>query len=698
MYFSPVFVEKNIVKEKQSKTQKSSKASKKSLIGGQALIEGVMMRSATSMAMAVRDGSGNILLNTTRLKGAKKWYKKIPVVRGVTAFIDSLVLSLKTTMKSVDALMLEDEVEECGTPKSASPTDEQAADARIPMNRRGCTLGHSENVSETSNKKASKPKNQKKEKDKQSEEGGLGIWLIISMLFGLILGVGLFFIIPLLINMAIEDYISDNLLLQSLVEGAIRMAIFIAYLFLTSIMKTFRRMYGYHGAEHRVIACFERGLELNVDNAQTCSTRHNRCGTTFLFFVVTLSIFVFFFATWVLDLMGLNQTTVGGNSFVWALTRIGVRLALLPFVAGLSFELLRLLAKFPDSFITWPLRAPGLALQRLTTYPPSSDMVEVALIAYNEVTAMDENPDLKMLEFGQFRYSYLRPLVEEKLSAIGAESVEVDWIFCSVSGYKRNELHKLNIITYNQYGKIKRIVQKRTGKLLVENPLAIDFVGPRQKFEPEPLWYALGEMEFYGETIKVDKRVLIPRPETEMLAEQAILEIESRMAKSKDGIIDVLDMCTGSGAIAKVLAKNTNANITVVDVSYDALEVAKSNLQDTKVVVIQSDLFENLQDRKFDIIVCNPPYIKSGDIDTLQSEVKNCEPHLALDGGMDGLDFYKRLAQDAPKFLKPKGSIMLEVGINQATDVWQLLTDNFTNIQIIKDLENIDRFVIAIIK
>jgi len=687
----------------KEKIKKQKKSSPKSLIGGQALLEGVMMRSSTSMALAVRDSSGNILLETTRLKGAKKWYKKVPVVRGVAAFVDSLVLSVKTTTKAAEALMLEDEknvdTNNNVTSKTASPT----IDKKNIINKE--SVGDAENgVLQTQTaknksdtlilKKKSAATKQKKEKE---GSGALGIAVVAAIIVGLLIGIGLFFALPLFLNSFIEDYM-PNILVQSLVEGGIRIVIFVLYLFFTSVLPDIRRMFGYHGAEHRVISCFEKGLDLTVENVQTCSTRHNRCGTTFLFFVMMISILVFSLATWLLDFVGLNRDAVGGNSVVWGIVRFGIRLALLPLVAGLSFELLRLLAKFPDNWATWIFRAPGLALQRLTTYPPSPDMVEVALVAYNEVTAMDNNTNLKMLQFGQFRYSYLRPLVEERLLAIGAETAEVDWIFCSISGYQRSELSKLNILTYAQYGNLKQIMFKRTGKHFVENPLAKDIVGPIQKFEPQPLWYALGEVEFYGETIKVDNRVLIPRPETEMLAEQAIEAIENLIHKSKDGIVNVLDLCSGSGAIARVLAKNTNANILATDISEKALEVAKSNLEDTTVEIIKSDLFNNLQNRKFDLIVSNPPYIKRSDISLLQHEVQNCEPHLALDGGEDGLDFYRRITIEAHNFLKPSGIIMLEVGIGQSGNVWELLSKDFTDIRIVKDLEGIERMVIAVRK
>jgi len=518
----------------------------------------------------------------------------------------------------------------------------------------------------------------------------------VAVFIGLALGIGLFFAVPFFVVGFIEDYVT-NILLISLIEGGIRIVIFILYLLLTALMPDIRRMFGYHGAEHRVISCFEKGLPLTVENAQTMSTRHNRCGTTFLFFVMTISILVFSLVTWVLDMLGFNDELIT-NGVLFFLARMGIRLSLLPFVAGLSFELLKLLAMLPDNWFTTIIRAPGLALQKLTTFKATNDMTEVALVAYNEVTKLDENPNLKNLTFGQFRYKDLRPLVEEKLAEVGAETAETDWIFCHLTGYKRSELDRLNLITYIQYGKLKQIILRRTAKPFLVNPLAPPLVGPVQQLVPQPLWYVLGEVEFYNQTIKVDNRALIPRPETEYLCETAIREIERRIEKSTTGIVDVLDLCTGTGAIAKVVAKNTNANVVASDISDSALQLAKINLESiTNVEIIKSNLFENLSNRKFDIIISNPPYIKTSDIGLLQIEVKDCEPHLALDGGDSGLDFYKRIAGDIKHYLNKNGTLMVEVGERQAADVKKLFSENLSNISVIKDLEGIERIVIAIL-
>ena len=664
-------VEQEIAEKQQAEanTKPVKCKTKRTLIGGQALMEGVMMRSSKNMALAVRDPNGNILIDAKKVKGGNRWYKKVPILRGMAAFVGSLIMSVSTLLKSAEVMMSEDDGKESAT------------DA----------------------KKSSK---------------GMGVLMAFSMILGLALGIGLFFAVPFLISNVIENHAPHmNEIWRQLIEGGIRIVIFVAYLALVAALRDIRRMFGYHGAEHRVISCFEKDLPLTTKNIQSCSTRHNRCGTSFLFFVMVIAIFVFSLVTWgtnaiitnqvgytwSTDLYAYRSTTLNDiieNNVLAFLARFGIRMALLPIVAGLSFELLRFLAWLPDNkvtaVLTWPLRAPGLALQRLTTYIPDDDMVEVARAAFLEVQAMDDNPNLKGLEFGQFRYLSLREYVDEKLAVVNAEICETDWIFVEVTGYKRNELSKLKIITFEQYKRIASIVKERTGKDFVTKPVLKNFCGPMPKFDPKPLWQVIGHTDFYGERVVVTKAVLTPRLDTEILAHEAIKAAEQKMEQSRTGEVSVLDLCAGSGCIALAISKNTNATVTASDICNKALEVARQNLENRdNVEVLQSDLFNNLQGKKFDIIVSNPPYIKSADIDTLAPEVKNSEPHLALDGGNDGLDFYRRIIDDVKNHLNPGGILLLEIGINQAQDVVAVSTKIFKQVDTIKDLQGIDRVVKA---
>ena len=203
-----------------------------------------------------------------------------------------------------------------------------------------------------------------------------------------------------------------------------------------------------------------------------------------------------------------------------------------------------------------------------------------------------------------------------------------------------------------------------------------------------PLQHILGKAYFYGLEFTVNENVLIPRPETELLVEHALKHLQAGMS--------VLDLCTGSGCIAVTLTDlcpgiNTDAS----DISPDALEIAKANAlrHHTAVTFIQSDLFEQIHNR-YDLIVSNPPYISLAEMETLMPEVKEHDPHLALYGGTDGLDFYRKIVTDAPEHLKANGLLMMEIGAGQAAAVSKLLNENdYTDIQIIKDLNGLDRIV-----
>ena len=206
----------------------------------------------------------------------------------------------------------------------------------------------------------------------------------------------------------------------------------------------------------------------------------------------------------------------------------------------------------------------------------------------------------------------------------------------------------------------------------------------------EPIQYILGKQEFMGIEIVLDHNVLIPQPDTEILVEEAI-KIAKQYKKPK-----VLDLCTGSGAIAVSISKYVpEAEIIASDISIKALQIAKKNDKYNKIKLIQSDLFNNIND-KFDIIISNPPYIKTEEIPKLSKEVQN-EPLIALDGGQDGLIFYRDIVKQAYKYLKDNGKLCLEIGDEQKEAIIEILKSNlnYTNIKEYKDLQGNDRVIIA---
>ncbi len=215
-----------------------------------------------------------------------------------------------------------------------------------------------------------------------------------------------------------------------------------------------------------------------------------------------------------------------------------------------------------------------------------------------------------------------------------------------------------------------------------------------KRIQGVPYAYIVGKQEFMKLPFIVTKDVLIPRQDTEILVEHTI-ELAKKLNKAN---IDILDMCTGSGCIAISLKKYIlNCTVCGVDISQEALDVARKNAQLNNIDVkfIQSNLFENISNIEYDIIVSNPPYIKSQIVTSLQKEVRN-EPIIALDGGKEGLDMYIKIIKKAKEFLKENGHLILEIGYDQANEVKQLLQQNmYKQIRVIKDLSNNDRVVIS---
>lgn len=221
-----------------------------------------------------------------------------------------------------------------------------------------------------------------------------------------------------------------------------------------------------------------------------------------------------------------------------------------------------------------------------------------------------------------------------------------------------------------------------------------------------PLQYLTHEQNFCGADMYVDERVLIPRQDTEVLVAAAL-----DLAAMLDGAPALLDLCTGSGCIPIALSRLGDfGSITAADLSADALEVAKMNAEQNgaRIRFVQSDLFDAFRKKaedgkiipeaaeRFDLITCNPPYIRSGDMAGLQPEVRDNEPSMALDGGEDGLDFYRRLAAEAGQFLNPGGCVCFEIGFDQAADVTALLENaGFEEVRVLKDLAGLDRVVTA---
>lgn len=258
-----------------------------------------------------------------------------------------------------------------------------------------------------------------------------------------------------------------------------------------------------------------------------------------------------------------------------------------------------------------------------------------------------------------------------KYAAIDTASLDAQLIVSNGTGMTRVQIltYPDKILAENEKCKINEMVAKRIKRM--------------------PMQYILGVCEFMGLNFKVNSDTLIPRGDTEILVEEAIKLINEKQYKS------VIDIGTGSGAISVSVAKYTNAEVTAVDISDRAIATAKVNAENNNVNVdfVKSDLFSAING-KFDLILSNPPYIERDVIDTLEPDVKEYEPVLALDGGADGLDFYRKITKDLSRYLNNKGSIIFEIGYNQGRAVSELLgAYSFKEISIKKDLAGLDRVV-----
>lgn len=311
---------------------------KKTTIGGQALFEGILMRGPNKTSIVVRkpEGDLDITEDHTKTISSKSKLFRLPFIRGVVSLIDSMIMGTNALVYSTS--FYEDEIEE----------DEKEG-----------ILDKFFNFIE------------KKLGDK-AESIVTGISIAISLMISVLI----FFLIPTMVTSFFKRFL-DSTIILNLIEGLIRILIFLFYIFLVSKMEDMNRVFMYHGAEHKSIHCYESGEELTVENVRKCSRLHRRCGTSFIFTVMIVSILVLSFFGW-------------PNPFV----RLITRLLALPFIAGISYEINRILGR-TDGIIPEILSSPGLLIQRLgTVKEPTDDMIEVAIVALKEVIPEDEKDDI----------------------------------------------------------------------------------------------------------------------------------------------------------------------------------------------------------------------------------------------------------------------------------------------------------------
>ena len=315
---------------------------------------------------------------------------------------------------------------------------------------------------------------------------------------------------------------------------------------------------------------------------------------------------------------------------------------------------------------------PFLQLSRLTTVRCKRHHMQTVFYGYEELIQMTATRK----DFDKERESYRKVYsdIKNRLFECGiTENREADYLICDTLGIDKTELFLKDSFSKQEISKLNKVVEQRVMR--------------------KPLCKILNKKCFYGRDFFVDQNVLSPRQETELLTNLAIEDILANEKK-----MQVLDLCTGSGAIAITVALETKSKVVASDKSQKALNVAQKNAQNlgAKVQFYKSDMFKNLNDcGKFDIIISNPPYIPTQDIQNLDVEVKDYDPVMSLDGGDDGLDFYKIIARKAPEYLKEGGRLYLEIGFDQGESVKALLSRNFIDIEVIKDYDDNDRIVVA---
>lgn len=589
---------------------------KSSNIGGQAVMEGIMMRHKDKYAIAVRRPDKEIELKVEDYKCTfgKAAFLKWPIIRGVVSFVDGLVVGTKCLMYSAE--IAGDEEDEKEAAKNATLTEEELS-------------------------------------AKKAKEAKQFQWLLyITVAISIVVSVAAFMLLPYALASLLRK-VGASEVGVTVAEAFVKLALFMGYMLLISRMKDIQRTFMYHGAEHKCINCVEHGLPLTVENVLASSRQHKRCGTSFLFLVMIVSIFLHFIFV-----------LVPGY---WV--RLFGRLLMVPIVSGVSFELIQWAGR-TDSRLADILSKPGLAMQKLTTKEPTADMAEVAIAAVEAV--FDWREYLKE-EFGwkpeenEEKMRTYKEVLEDGIQLLETAAIEearLDaWLLLEYTAditrawYYAHMDDGLDAKTEERY---RTLCTKRAQHI--------------------PLQHITGRAYFMGYEFCVDERVLVPRQDTEVLVEEAI----SRMRNLEKP--QILDMCTGSGCILlSLLLELPQALGTGVDVSEGALCVAKENRKrlglEQRAELIQSDLFSADYFQKnsgndhmeYDMLISNPPYIRTEDIEGLMEEVRFHDPVLALDGKENGLYFYEKITEQAGTYLKPGGWLMYEIGCDQGMDVSEIM-------------------------
>ena len=473
-------------------------------------------------------------------------------------------------------------------------------------------------------------------------------------------------LLPGKLGYLIVDY-SGQEFLRNLVICAIKLTLFFAFLFSLRFSACVSECMRFNKASMIALRLQKSDLKViskrkkcqnlkKLDHFATKRTQNDAILPNFLEYLV----FVF-----VLDFI---VVTLWGVSYGFVFNFL-LNVAVLILCSGVGFEILWVIENSKLKKIDILQFIIGF----LVFLKPSTTHVETIGVALTETNLLCTQKEREFMDDENKKaFSIVYSQVKSKLANAGVtDKSDADWIIATVLGKNRAEIKLLSFVTDKEYEDIMKATERRANGESVDN--------------------IFGFTEFYGLTFDVNKKVLTPRMETEILVEQ-VLKAEKNFKNPT-----ILDLGTGSGAIAVSIAKNCEATITAIDVSKMALATAEANAKknDVKIEFLHSNLFDGLKrKRKFDIIVSNPPYIPTKEIEKLDKNVRECDPVLALDGGEDGLDFYREIISKAPDRLNNGGLLFFEVGKGQAQDVKKFLKENgFEEIKIIKDYNKIERVI-----
>lgn len=477
------------------------------------------------------------------------------------------------------------------------------------------------------------------------------VFMTITLLISSLLSIGLFILIPTGIASLFKGIGISNFELN-IVEAFVRIIIFLLYLFLISKLSDIYRVLQYHGAEHKTIFCYESEQPLTVENVRKQERLHPRCGTNFLFLVMFVSIIVF--------------SCTGWGSII---ERLILRIIFIPIVTGISYEIIKWLGR-SEGKLSKAIAYPGLKLQLLTTKEPDDKQIEVAIAALKASEGIIDNNIDALINKGT-----------EILKSSNIDTARLDAQLLLGHVIKKDKLylitHREEIVNDENTKEYFKLIEKRKNRM--------------------PVKYILKECEFMGIDFYVEEGVLIPRGDTEILVEEVLNNIPEHEEK------EICDLCCGSGAIGISIASlREKVKVDLIDYyeipeKVTLLNIQKNNVSD-RTEFIKSDLLDEpiRMGRKYDILVSNPPYIEAEEINNLMDDVKEYEPLTALDGGDDGLIFYRKIVSQSAKVLKNNGILAFEIGYNQGECVKSLMIENnFKDVKVIKDLAGLDRVVIG---